>query len=71
MQQWWFIDTPNYQYFLNMIRVPLHPSSGGQLVVRQHPRNSEHISPPNSPEPSQLQPEHNTIGSNMQHDLPS
>jgi hypothetical protein len=30
---------------------------------------SEHISPPNSPEPTQLQPEHNTIGSNMQSDL--
>jgi hypothetical protein len=33
--------------------------------------NSEHISPPSSPEPSQLQLEHNTIGSNTQHDLPS
>jgi hypothetical protein len=30
MQQWWFIDT---QYFLKMFRVPLHPSSGGQIVL--------------------------------------
>jgi hypothetical protein len=74
MQQWWFIDTQYYQYFFNMFRVPLHPSSGGQIVLpdgRQHPRNSGHISPPSSPEPSQPQPEHNTIGSNTQHDLPS
>jgi hypothetical protein len=28
MQQWWFIDIQYYQYFLNMLRVPLHPSSG-------------------------------------------
>jgi hypothetical protein len=37
--------------------------------TRQHPRDSEHISPPNSPEESQLQPELNTIGSNTQPDL--
>jgi hypothetical protein len=30
MQQWWFNDTQYYQYFL-MFRVPLHPSSGGQI----------------------------------------
>jgi hypothetical protein len=58
MQQWWFIDTQYRQYFLNMFRVRV-------------PRNSEHISPPSSPEPSQLQPELSTIGSNTQHDLPS
>jgi hypothetical protein len=34
MQQWWFIDTQYYQYFLNMFRVPLHPSSGGQIGLR-------------------------------------
>jgi hypothetical protein len=44
---------------------------GGEMCsllrgVRQHPLNSEHISPSNSPEPTQPQPEHNTIGSNMQ-----
>jgi hypothetical protein len=33
MQQWWFIDTHYYQYFLNMFRVPLHPSSGGQVML--------------------------------------
>jgi hypothetical protein len=33
MQQWWFIDTQYYQYLLNMFRVPLHPSSGGQIVL--------------------------------------
>jgi hypothetical protein len=34
MQQWWFIDIQYYQYFHNMFRVPLHPSSGGQIVLR-------------------------------------
>jgi hypothetical protein len=34
MQQWWFIDTQYYQYFLNMLRVSLHPSSVGQIVLR-------------------------------------
>jgi hypothetical protein len=34
MQQWWFVDIQYYQYFLNMFRVPLHPSSGGQIVLR-------------------------------------
>jgi hypothetical protein len=33
MQQWWFIDAQYYQYFLNMFRVPLHQSSGGQFVL--------------------------------------
>jgi hypothetical protein len=33
MQQWWFIDTQYYQYFLHMFRVALHPSSGGQVVL--------------------------------------
>jgi hypothetical protein len=33
MQQWWFIDNRYYQYFLNMFRVPLHPTSGGQIVL--------------------------------------
>jgi hypothetical protein len=31
---WWFIDIQYYQYFLNMFRVPLHPSSGGQIGLR-------------------------------------
>jgi hypothetical protein len=34
MQQWWFIDTQYYQYFLNMFRVSLRLSSGGQIVPR-------------------------------------
>jgi hypothetical protein len=34
MQQWWFIDIQYYQYFLNRFRVPLHPLSGGQIVLR-------------------------------------
>jgi hypothetical protein len=34
MQQWWLIAIQHYQYFLNMFRVPLHPSSGGRIVLR-------------------------------------
>jgi hypothetical protein len=34
VRQWWFIDIQYYQYFLNMFRVPLHPSSGGQILLR-------------------------------------
>jgi hypothetical protein len=33
MQQWWFIDSQFYEYLLKMFRVPLHPSSGGQIVL--------------------------------------
>jgi hypothetical protein len=52
-------------------RSPICPPDDGcqGKAGRKNPRNSEHISPPNSPEPSQLHPEHNTIGSNMQPDL--
>jgi hypothetical protein len=34
MRQWWFIDIQYYQYFLNMFRMHLHPSSGGQVLLR-------------------------------------
>jgi hypothetical protein len=34
MQKWWFIDIQYCQYFLKMFRVPLHPSSGGQILLR-------------------------------------
>jgi hypothetical protein len=33
MQLWWLIDIQYYQYLPNMFRVPLHPSSGGQIVL--------------------------------------
>jgi hypothetical protein len=34
MQQWWFIDSQFYQYFINMFRMPLHPSSVRQILLR-------------------------------------
>jgi hypothetical protein len=34
MQQWCFIDIQYHQNFLNMFRVPLHPSSGRKILLR-------------------------------------